>query len=104
MGYMRDHTIVLSHWDDEDLDKIRDKAVEIFGEDRVSPMMGPYTNCHVSFFIPPDGSKEGWDESKEGDARRSEFKDFIRKSKLYCNWAEVVFGDDEQQNEVIDHN
>lgn len=104
MGYMKDHAIVVSHWNEDEITEIRNKAVEIFKEDSVSPIMGPYVNGHVSFFIPPDGSKEGWRESKDGDDRRAAFKDFINSSDLFCHWVELFFGEDNDRSEIVEHN
>ena len=105
MGYMSDHAILLSHWDIERLEKAHDAAIRIFGEDKVSPIMGPYINGHVSFFIPPDGSKEGWQESAEGDENRAEFKVWLRSGHVeYVQWIEVQFADDCDKEAIIDSN
>lgn len=55
-------------------------------------------NGYFTFFIPPDGSKEGWADSVEGDQRRDEFITWL-KSKDYSDgsnpytWVEVSYGD-----------
>ena len=43
----------------------------------------------------PDGSKEGWEESVEGDRRRAEFLKWIAESDVWCDWVEVIFGGDD---------
>ena len=68
MGYMRHHSIVVTYYDEQRIAPMHAKAVEIFGKDRVTEILPAATNGYVSFFIGTDGSKEGWDESKEGDA------------------------------------
>lgn len=108
MGHMRDHAIVVSHWSKKRIKIAHKKAVEILGADRVSPVMGPYTNEHCSFFIPPDGSKEGWAESTKYDDLRAEFKAWLHDAPVgqehYCKFVEVQFADDYDRHEVTDSN
>lgn len=110
MGYMRDHAIVVSGYhDDGALNTARQKAVDLFGEGRVSDVLGPFVNGCRSFFIAPDGSKEGWEQSNDSDNARADFKNYLREQKAnngfewFLNWAEVQFGDDEYQTIVVDH-
>ena len=105
MGYMRHHAIIVTSYD-KHIKEARERAEEIFGigiEIIYSQMNG-----YGSFFIPPDGSKEGWNESDEGDVRR---KDFIKwlKSQKYSDgsssidWVEIQYGDDEGETKIISH-
>lgn len=105
MGYMRAHAIVVDSWS-ADIIEAHEKAAEMFPW--VSPLSPPACNGNRSFFIPPDGSKEGWAESDLGDDRRKAFKRWLR-TKCYddgstsLRWVEVQFADDENENKVIDH-
>lgn len=106
MGYQRDHAIIVSAYYGEAIDKAHATAVEIFGERRVSPILGEFTNGCRSFFIPPDGSKEGWSESGEGDARRAKLIDYLESGKYddgssALNWVEVQFGDDNYETKIV---
>ena len=55
--------------------------------------------------IPPDGSKEGWEESNLGDERRSAWVNAMKDlgEDDYCEWAELAFGDDDGMARVTRH-
>jgi len=106
MGYMRAHAIVVDSWNPEPIAKAHAKATEFFPW--VSPLSPKVTNGHQSFFIPPDGSKEGWAESDLGDDRRKAFKRWLREQayedgSTSLRWVEVQFADDENESVVLDH-
>ena len=95
MGYMRRHAIVVTGDDFDDSKDIlasHAKATEIFPW--VSPISPAATNGERSFFIPPDGSKEGWEESRLGDERRDKFVEWLRKDGQ-VHWVEVCYAEDE---------
>jgi hypothetical protein len=95
MGYLRRHAIVVTGDDFRESKDILDahaKATEIFPW--VSPVSPPATNGERSFFIPPDGSKEGWGESRLGDERRDSFIAWLRKFGQVC-WVEVCYAEDD---------
>ena len=51
--------------------------------------------------VPPDGSKEGWDESNEGDKRRDALFEYMATLKM-IDYVEVAFGGDlERDMEVV---
>lgn len=102
MGYMSHHSIIITTWDDK-ITTIHRKAIKIFGKEGVSEITPTMVNGYRSFFIPPDGSKEGWEGSDTGNENRDSFKEWIYKSKIYCAWAEVQFGDDDGITKIIDH-
>lgn len=72
MGWMRHHGIVVTSWSEEKLNAAHAKAVEVFGVG-VTDTTEPVVNGYGSFLVAPDGSKEGWSDSDEGDARRDLF-------------------------------
>lgn len=114
MGYIRHHTIVVTGYSKEDTESIRQKAISIFGkhflkegieykgEELVSEIVYSAINGYTSFFIAPDGSKEGWETSKNGDSARAELIEILNKSNL--SYVELYFGDDEGNSEVLSHN
>ena len=108
MGYIRHHAIVVTSWDDSCIVDAHLKAIEIFGE-LVSCIVKSKINGYVSFFIAPDGSKEGWSGSADGDKNREKFIKWIN-SKAYTDgsnvysYAEFFYGDDENQSEIVNHN
>ena len=90
----------------------RAKAQDIFGSEMVSDIVESKINGYVSFFIAPDGSKEGWDASDLGDSRRKEFIDWSKNVDIegekdgdtYFKYAEVMYGDDNGEAEIVNHN
>jgi hypothetical protein len=57
-------------------------------------------NDSRAFFVPPDGSKEGWSESDEGDGRRDQFIAWLHKHRYSdgsgpLKWVEVRVSDDD---------
>lgn len=79
MGYIKHNAIVVtgSMHDSHKLHKAYDKARELFGYNGVSDILQSPLNNYISFFIAPDGSKEGWDDSNEGDSKRKQLADYI---------------------------
>lgn len=104
MGYMRSHAIIVQDYGYGDwMEKAHAEAVRIFPW--VSPLSDYAVNGIRSFFVPPDGSKEGWAESDDGDARRAEFLAWLKGVKHNDGssplaWVEVQFADDEHQNRI----
>jgi hypothetical protein len=82
------------------------KAVAIFG-DGVTPIFETKLNGVWSFFVLPDGSKEGWEASDEGDARRFAFVAWLDAQRYDddstpYHWVEVAIGSDEpDETEII---
>lgn len=105
MGYMRHHAIVVSSWDEKQLNIAHECAKRFFGH-TVSNIVTGFSNFESSFFIGPDGSKEGWDESDEGDIRRASYTDYLRSFEYEDNstpvkWVEVQYGDDNYETKII---
>lgn len=100
MGYIRHHAMIIT---DCDLEKIRDihRFATLCSLNPTSIMKSP-VNGYRTFFIPPDGSKEGWETSNEADEERKRFKQFIRKRHPYCDWTEISYGGDDGHSQVED--
>lgn len=98
MGFMSHNAIIVTSWSDEHTKQVHDKANEIFPE--VSELMFTM-NGNASFFIPPDGSKEGWRDSDEGDSRRAIFVSWLKDSGFYVDWVEVQYGNDNHYTKVV---
>lgn len=106
MGYMRHHVIIITSWNQDLLKKAHLKAKEIFPI--VSEIYEGVINNYKSFFIPPDGSKEGWNESNEGDKNRQNFVEWLDAQRYSDNstsldWVEVQYGDDERETKIVRH-
>lgn len=97
MGYMRHHAIVVSG----DLRPIEAARVEAEALGCVvSPVVVSPYNGYCSFFVAPDGSKEGWGESDTGDQQRAAMVTLLRTrfghdGDELLDWAEVSFGGDD---------
>ena len=100
MGYMRHHAIIVSSWKDDHIQAAHRIAIDL--EMAVSDIISSPMNHELSFFIAPDGSKEGWDDSKLGDTIRLAFKGWMKNSAFYFKWVEVQYGDDEHETKIID--
>ena len=66
----------------------------------ISPIIEGMVNSQFSFFIAPDGSKEGWGTSKDADVARKEFLDWLDKNHDYCDYFEVRFGGDDDEYRI----
>jgi hypothetical protein len=98
MGYIQHNAIIVTSFAIEYLERARAIALAIFGEGDVSNIVpnleSGRLNGYCSFFIPPDGSKEGWGESNDGDKRRDEFFELIKRdNSLYVDVVEVEYGE-----------
>lgn len=101
MGYIKHDAIILTAWDEERMAKIHAKAQETGLP--VSEIVKSPVNGYRSFFIAPDGSKEGWDASDEGDRRRETFKHWLRANpELYCEWVQVSYSSDSNKALIAD--
>ena len=107
MGYMRHHSIAVTSWK-ETITEIHEEAKKQFGE-LVSEIIFSPWNGYKSFFIAPDGSKEGWDESIEYDVKRHNFIKYLSgfaygdgsSSVRYC---EYYWSDDDKKCGIINFN
>ena len=109
MGYMRHHAIIVTTWDLDLIRHARNEATNIFGADAVTGLVDASTNGYRTFFVGPDGSKEGWDESDQGDQRRDRFVHWLNAQRAedgssWLDWAEIQYGDDDGDNRVLRHN
>lgn len=74
MGHATHHAIVVSSFDEKLAIKAHRKAYAMFYS--VSGILISQVNAEYSFFIPTDGSKDGWAESEAGDKQRKAFMDW----------------------------
>lgn len=98
MGYIKHDSIIVVGFDERVL-KAHDKAIVQF-KGLVSNLVEGGMNGYVSFFIGPDGSNEGWEESDAFDMKRIKYKKFLDKSEL--TWAHVVLGSDYKEDTKIE--
>lgn len=104
MSHLRHHAIVVTSSDERKLNEAWDKADRIFPY--VSPVSPVAMNDFRSFFIPPDGSGEGWPDSDAGDSRRDEFVAWLEAQRYddcssSLKWVEVSYGEDDGYEDYV---
>ncbi len=103
MGYIRHHTIVVTGWHDRFDEVHAALRAMATGAVAVSEIMPAAVNRYRSFFVAPDGSKEGWEESERADAVRAKMVAWLKehREEYWPAWVEVQFGDDELITRVV---
>lgn len=104
MGYMKHHTILLSSYTTNEIIPAREKALAIFGPERVSDIHITRINNYAVFSVYPDGSNEGWSDSDMGDLRRDEFVEYLCNVNMdwrRIDWCEVSWAEDDRQPPCI---
>jgi len=95
MGRIKHHAIIVTAGSDDEITRIHAKAFEMF-EHLCSEVIDSKINGYSTFFIAPDGSKEGWEDSDHYDQQRSEFKKWISRYDGYsAEVVEIYYGGDE---------
>ena len=89
MGYEAQKLLVVSCWQAEQLAVAHEMAVQHFGKwaQLVTPIMGPFVNQRASFFVAPDGSKEGWDSSDDVDYALERYLDWLTNYRKEEPWS-----------------
>lgn len=96
MGYIAHRTVVVTGYLGQGIAIAHKKACEIFRKRLVSDIVPGTTNSSRSFFIAPDGSKEGWSNSNDSDEMRENFLDWIEgQEEIWVNFVVVRFGGDD---------
>lgn len=100
MGYMRHHAIIVTSCDEASIKAAHNLARR--WQANPSSITKETTNGYRSFLIPPDGSKEGWDESQMGNNRRDALVRHFRSDDKFrmLEWVEVQFADESGNNLV----
>ena len=100
MGYVRHNAIIATGWQDEAVQALAAYAREIGAQALIGEGV---TNGYRTVCIAPDGSKEGWSESTDGDERRAKIKAwFAEHPDWYFEWAEVAYGSDDSEASIVD--
>ena len=103
MGFIAHNAVICTSFQKEKIWKAHVKAAELFG-DLVSNLVESKINGYSSFFIAPDGSKEGWSESDKYDELRGEFEQWLRQERdnddLWIDWVDVKYGGDLEKDYI----
>ena|SRR4249919_327976 len=98
MGYILHNAIVVTAWQEEAARALADYAAEIGAEALIGK---PQINGYITVCITPDGSKEGWSNSDDGDSRRNQIVTWLGAHPgWYFEWCEVAYGSDDATAEV----
>lgn len=113
MGYMKNHAIIVTGFQEESMKLAHAKAIELFGLTirqpegaynwplaEVTEITPASTNSHRSFMVAPDGSKEGWGQSDSGDQARQAFIEWLSGQYShghYFSYVEVSYGEDDYE-------
>jgi hypothetical protein len=100
VGYIRHHAIVVTGYADalDKLERVRKEAVRLC--EAVSGIVASQRNGYASFFIAPDGSKEGWGASADAEIHRDQFLRYLQATAPELIWIEVQYGDERGENLV----
>ncbi len=107
MGYIAHNAIIVTGYDPKCVEAARQKAVEVFDARQVSGIVTGVVNSYDSFLVGPDGSKEGWADSHQGDERRAAFLAWLRaewKAGNCLEWVELRYGGDEEELAAVTDN
>ena len=88
MGYIKHNVMIFTSWDKRNLIKVRKFATTLLGS-LVTNIKSSNVNSTFTFFIAPDGSKEGWTESDIADDCRQKIADFVN-SMAYSDGSNVI--------------
>ena len=117
MGYVRHNAIiVIDHGYGDGIEEAHAMATKIFTAATdmnadfgalVSPVIHSALNGYRSFYVAPDGSKEGWESSDTGDLARRQLRNWLHEhhERLgYVDFVEVEgFGGDDNHAEIANH-
>lgn len=110
MGYERHHCIIVSSWKKTLVEEVRLMAIQMFcgGLAGVTEIINSGVNAFYTFLIGPDGSKEGWLHSFEGDAARLSYTNYLDSFRYEDGssaiaWVEVQFRDDNDKTMIVNH-
>ncbi len=75
----------------------------------ISPIVGSLIGGYYTFFIAPDGSKEGYDLSDDGDRIRAKVLELLDSFKTNdgtfpVSYVELYFGDDSEPAAIVHSN
>lgn len=104
MGYMVHHAFLVTFWNEEILKDTHEKAKEIFKDTDhyVTDITPVAINGNASYFVAPDGSKAGWDDSIKAYKARVKFIEYLKNYEPYSPYfALVQYGDENGKDYVV---
>ena len=102
MSWTKHNIITITSFSEDDLNKAIIGADLVFSKGMITkPLMSP-TNGFYTFMIGPDGSKEGWPESDEGDAQRKQYLNWLREKNLMIHACHISFDDNPETGALVE--
>ena len=96
MGTMNHNAVIATTWDGKEVERIK-KFTEL-NNSALFLFSNEVTNGYITVVLVPDGSKEGWEESDDGDDLRERFIKKLEQANYDdgsnpWDWIEVGFGE-----------
>jgi hypothetical protein len=109
MGFTKHEAIIVTGFNQAHVHLAHRFAKSLFnvnGTKAVSSVVQSHVNMYFSFFIGPDGSKNGWADNERGDDRRSTFREWCvdalnSETPMYLDVVEIRYGGDEPWAEIL---
>ena len=95
MSVERHHIMVVTYWNPVTLNMAHGRAQALLL--RPTPIVPSGVEGWGTFYISPDGHKEGWAESDEWDARRQELCSWIEEECKPVEYVLLAYGGSEGQ-------
>lgn len=104
MGYIRNECMVVTSDTATDVLRAHGEACQIFDEAGygrlVSGIQLHAVNGGASFFVSPDGSKEGWEHSNKCSDARAKLIQFLKTAPV--DWVLIEIGGDDGEYQVLE--
>lgn len=95
MGLIQHNAMIATTLSVEEFSRVR-LAIEARDDRDLFTFNQTKINAYHTIIIPPDGSKEGWDDSDAGDSRRQWLIELIQQGPYiggYWDYVDVSFGE-----------
>jgi len=106
MGFFNHQAIIVICSNGELAKEVHKKAVEMYPY--TTELLVTKVNAYYSFMLGPDGSKEGWKDSNEGEKLREEFVEYLKHMNIVLNkwglqWCAINFPEDDKPYITMPH-
>jgi hypothetical protein len=99
MGHIKHNAIVVTTSCQTQAFTARQKAINLgLGS---TDVVAAKANGYYTFLIVPDGFKEGWDGSADGDRARAEWVDWADEYGIH-SFVHVRYGGDDDEERIVD--